>query len=186
MTVISHNISAMNVQRQLGINTYSKTKTAEKLSSGYRINRAADDAAGLQISEKMRYQIRGLDQGARNTQDGISFVQVADSAMNEIQSMLQRLNELAVQMSLEGVPNDLEIFLETGTDTYGGFVFHEERVPWTDINQNMIKSDANGNQIFVAGEYSYTSEKTGYTFEFRCKDGDTLPLITREISIDAK
>ena len=93
--VITHNMSAMNAQRQLGLNT--KIKSAEKLSSGFKINRAADDAAGLSISEKMRFQIRGLDQGASNIQEGVGYCQVADGALNEIQDMLHRLTELSVQ-----------------------------------------------------------------------------------------
>lgn len=95
--VVQHNLVALNTNRMLGMTTAKKAKTSEKLSSGYRINRAADDAAGLQISEKMRKHIRGLNQGARNTQDGISFVQVGDGAMHEIHDMLQRLTELSVQ-----------------------------------------------------------------------------------------
>jgi flagellin len=88
---------AMNTHRQLGINTTSGSKAMEKLSSGLRINRAADDAAGLSISEKMRGQIRGLSQAARNTQDGISFIQTAEGALNEVSAMLVRMKELAVQ-----------------------------------------------------------------------------------------
>ncbi len=97
MNIVAHNLAAMNTSRQLNIVTKSKQKTTEKLSSGYRINRAADDAAGLSISEKMRAQIRGLDQGADNIEDGISYVQVADGALEEVHSMLQRINELAIQ-----------------------------------------------------------------------------------------
>jgi len=99
MIVVAHNMAAMNADRQLKIVTGQKSKSAEKLSSGYRINRAADDAAGLAISEKMRYQIRGLDRGLDNTKDGISFIQVADGAMDEVDKILQRMNELAVQAS---------------------------------------------------------------------------------------
>jgi flagellin len=88
---------AMNTHRQLGINTTSGSKAMEKLSSGLRVNRAADDAAGLSISEKMRGQIRGLTQAARNTQDGISFIQTAEGALNEVSAMLVRMKELAVQ-----------------------------------------------------------------------------------------
>lgn len=234
--VVQHNLAALNTNRMLGITTGKKAKSSEKLASGYRINRAADDAAGLQISEKMRKQVRGLNQGARNTQDGISFVQVGDGAMHEIHDMLQRLTELSVQaangtnsdedrlaldmemqeikreinrignntvfnethvfdnnsvqISLEGVPTDLEIFNATYSDTgvlksFGGFVFHGERVPWTDIHPNMVTVDANGKETFVGGEYSYTSKDTTYSFAFRCKDGDELPLVTREISIEA-
>ena len=95
--VVQHNISAMNANRQLGITTDVQKKSSEKLSSGYRINRAADDAAGLAISEKMRRQVRGLTQASANAQDGISAVQTAEGALNEVHDMLQRMNELAVK-----------------------------------------------------------------------------------------
>ena len=95
--VIQHNLTAMNSNRQLGITTGLQAKSSEKLSSGYKINRAADDAAGLAISEKMRRQIRGLDQASNNVQDGISYVQVADAALAEIDDMLARMTELCVQ-----------------------------------------------------------------------------------------
>ncbi len=95
--VISHNMKAMNANRQMKILSSHKAKDTEKLSSGYKINRAADNAAGLSISEKMRKQIRGLDRAARNIEDGIGYVQVADGALHEVHDMLQRINELAVQ-----------------------------------------------------------------------------------------
>ena len=95
--VVQHNLSAMNTNRQMGIVTDSLQKSTEKLSSGYKINRAADDAAGLSISEKMRAQIRGLDKASDNAQDGISLIQVAEGALNETHSILQRMNELATQ-----------------------------------------------------------------------------------------
>ena len=95
--VVQHNISGMNANRQLNITTGVKAKSSEKLSSGYRINRAADDAAGLAISEKMRRQIRGLTQASNNAQDGVSFVQIADGALHEVHDMIQRGNELAVK-----------------------------------------------------------------------------------------
>lgn len=95
--VVQHNLQAMNANRMLNVTTENQTKATEKLSSGYKINRAADDAAGLAISEKMRKQIRGLDQASANAQDGISSVQTAEGALTEIHSMLQRMNELAVQ-----------------------------------------------------------------------------------------
>lgn len=97
MNVVAHNLSAMNAQRQFGINTAKRAKSSEKLASGYRINRAADDAAGLAISEKMRRQIRGLTQGVENTQDGVSLCQVADGALAEVNDMLHRITELSVQ-----------------------------------------------------------------------------------------
>ncbi len=95
--VVQHNITAMNSNRMLGLTTAAQAKSTEKLSSGYKINRAADDAAGLSISEKMRRQIRGLTQASANAQDGISCVQTAEGALNEVQDMLQRMNELAVK-----------------------------------------------------------------------------------------
>ena len=95
--VVQHNLSAMNTNRQMGVVTDALQKSTEKLSSGYKINRAADDAAGLSISEKMRAQIRGLDKASDNAQDGISLIQVAEGALNETHSILQRMNELATQ-----------------------------------------------------------------------------------------
>ncbi len=95
--VVQHNITAMNANRMLGLTTSAQAKSTEKLSSGYKINRAADDAAGLAISEKMRRQIRGLNQASANAQDGISAVQTAEGALNEVEDMLQRMNELAVK-----------------------------------------------------------------------------------------
>ena len=95
--VVQHNLSAMNTSRQMNSVSSAMSKSTEKLSSGYKINRAADDAAGLSISEKMRSQIRGLNKAASNAQDGISLVQVAEGALNETHSILQRMNELATQ-----------------------------------------------------------------------------------------
>ena len=95
--VVQHNLTAMNSNRMLNLTTKTQSKSTEKLSSGYKINRAADDAAGLAISEKMRRQIRGLTQASANAQDGISCVQTAEGALNEVHDMLQRMNELAVK-----------------------------------------------------------------------------------------
>ena len=95
--VVQHNLTAMNSNRMLGLTTKTQAKSTEKLSSGYKINRAADDAAGLAISEKMRRQVRGLTQASANAQDGISAVQTAEGALNEVHDMLQRMNELAVK-----------------------------------------------------------------------------------------
>ncbi|MCQ2081486.1 MAG: flagellin [Lachnospiraceae bacterium] len=95
--VVQHNLQAMNSNRMLNVNTQSQAKSTEKLSSGYKINRAADDAAGLAISEKMRRQVRGLTQASANAEDGISCVQTAEGALNEVHDMLQRINELAVK-----------------------------------------------------------------------------------------
>ena len=95
--IVKHNLQAMNSNRMLGVNSSTLSKSTEKLSSGYKINRAADDAAGLSISEKMRRQVRGLTQASANAQDGISMVQTAEGALNEVHDMLQRMNELVVK-----------------------------------------------------------------------------------------
>ncbi len=106
---INNNLMAMNTHRQLGVSTAQGAKSMEKLSSGYRINRAGDDAAGLSISEKMRGQIKGLVQASRNAQDGISMIQTAEGALNEVHSILQRMRELAVQAS-----NDTNVSVDRG------------------------------------------------------------------------
>ena len=106
--IINHNIAALNTYRQLTINNTATGKSLEKLSSGYRINRAGDDAAGLAISEKMRSQIRGLNQATRNAQDGISLIQTAEGALAETHSMLQRMRELAVQAA-NGTNTDADL-----------------------------------------------------------------------------
>lgn len=97
--IVQHNMTALNANRQLGITNTNLSKNTEKLSSGYRVNRAADDAAGLSISEKMRGQIRGLNQASTNAEDGTSLIQTAEGALNEVHSVLQRMRELTVQAS---------------------------------------------------------------------------------------
>ncbi|MCX7694222.1 MAG: flagellin [Caloramator sp.] len=111
--IINHNLNAMNSHRQLGINTVNAGKSMEKLSSGLRINRAGDDAAGLSISEKMRGQIRGLQQASRNAQDGISMIQTAEGALQETHAILQRMRELTVQAANDtNVTKDREAIKE--------------------------------------------------------------------------
>ncbi len=141
--VISHNLTAMNAQRQFNITTNSKAKSSEKLSSGYRINRAADDAAGLAISEKMRRQIRGLNQGALNVQDGISLLQVADGALNEVHDMLQRMNELSVKAANE-------------TNTYEDRLAIQEELDQITSETDRIFETAEFNEkkIFVGSDYT--------------------------------
>lgn len=99
--VVQHNLQAANANRMLGSVSAKQAKSAKKLSSGYRINTAADDAAGLTISEKMRYQVRGLTQASSNAQDGVSLIQIAEGALNEVHSILQRMNELATQAATD-------------------------------------------------------------------------------------
>jgi len=110
--IISHNLNAMNAHRQMKVSTTDQGKSIEKLSSGFRINRAGDDAAGLAISEKMRSQINGLDQASRNAQDGISLVQTTEGALTETHSMLQRLKTLAVQSSNDTYSNGDRALIE--------------------------------------------------------------------------
>ena len=114
--VVQHNLTAMNSNRMLGITTKSQAKATEKLSSGYKINRAADDAAGLSISEKMRKQIRGLTQASSNAQDGISAVQTAEGALTEVHDMLQRMNELAVKAANGTNSEDDRAYIQAEVD----------------------------------------------------------------------
>ncbi len=114
--IINHNLSAMNANRQIGVNQTNANKSMEKLSSGLRINRAGDDAAGLAISEKMRGQIRGLDQAAANSQDAISLIQTAEGALNETHSILQRMRELAVQSATDTNTNDDRVKIQAEVD----------------------------------------------------------------------
>ena len=122
--VVQHNLRAMNSNRQLGLTTNAQSKSTEKLSSGYRVNRAADDAAGLAISEKMRRQVKGLTQASRNAQDGISAVQTAEGALNEVHDMLQRMNTIANQ-SANG----------TNTDTDRGYLNQEFQALKSEIDR---------------------------------------------------
>lgn len=156
--VVQHNLTAANTNRQLGITTNGLQKSTEKLSSGYKINRAADDAAGLSISEKMRNQIRGLNKASDNAQDGISLVQTAEGALNEVHSMLQRMSELAVQASngtnatqdrtaLDNEVQQLKTEIErVGTTTQfnkmdiltGNFSSNNEKTLQVGANQNQV------------------------------------------------
>ena len=163
--IVQHNMSAANTNRQLGITNGSLSKSTEKLSSGYRINRAGDDAAGLSISEKMRGQIRGLEQGSTNAQDGISLIQTAEGALNEVHSVLQRMRELAVQGS-----NDTNV-TEDRTSIY-----EEMEQLAKEINRigcttefNTMKLFASGDQIegmqTDLGELEYNTDKASEKFE---------------------
>ena len=134
--VVQHNLSAMNANRMYGLTTKSQAKKTEKLSSGYKINRAADDAAGLAISEKMRRQIRGLTRASANCQDAVSMAQVADGALNEMHDILQRINELSVQAA-----ND------TNTNTDRGYIQEEVSNLKSEINR--ICKDTTFNEIYL-------------------------------------
>lgn len=134
--IINHNIPALNTHRNMGLNTNATSKNMEKLSSGLRINRAADDAAGLSISESMRGQIRGLEMAQRNAQDGISFVQTAEGAMNEVSSMLTRMKELNVQKASGTYSTDDTANIDEELDQLGG-----------QITEIMTKTTFNGKDI---------------------------------------
>jgi len=114
--VVQHNVTAMNAQRQLSITTGIQSKSSEKLSSGYKINRAADDAAGLAISEKMRRQIKGLTQASANAQDGISAVQTAEGALTEVHEMLQRMDELATKAGTDTLQSQDRAYIQQEVD----------------------------------------------------------------------
>jgi flagellin len=149
--VVQHNLRAMNSNRQLGLTTAAQSKSTEKLSSGYRVNRAADDAAGLAISEKMRRQVKGLTQASRNAQDGISAVQTAEGALNEVHDMLQRMNTIANQ-SANG----------TNTDTDRGYLDQEFQALISEIDrvastttfneQNLLDGNFKGKNLQVGAE----------------------------------
>ena len=155
--VISHNLLAMNAQRQFNITGTQKKKSTEKLASGYKINRAADDAAGLAISEKMRRQIRGLVQGARNTQDGISLLQVADGALSEVHDMLHRVTELSIQAANgTNTTEDREAIQQE----IGQIMSEINRISdTTEFNERLLFQGASGTTVIPA-EYAPTSINT--------------------------
>lgn len=157
--IINHNLNAMNAHRNLSTNNLSQGKSSEKLSSGYRINRAADDAAGLSISEKMRAQIKGMNQAQANVQDGVSLVQTAEGAMTEVSDMLVRMKELAVK---------------AGNSTYNTSDITAIKSEWdalvTAIDNVVTKTRFNG-QVLLDG-------KTGLTVQSGEKNGDTIIMAT--------
>ena len=154
--VVQHNMTAMNANRMLGLTAAQQSKSTEKLSSGYRINRAADDAAGLSISEKMRKQIRGLDQASTNADDGVSAVQTAEGALNEVQDMLQRMNELAVQAANGTNSENDRAYIQSEIDQ---LVTEIDRVAeTTKINETyLLKGDGVGGKYVELGTTSIGS-----------------------------
>jgi len=156
--VVQHNLRAMNSNRMLGLTASAQSKSTEKLSSGYKINRAADDAAGLAISEKMRKQIRGLTQASRNAADGISCVQTAEGALNEVHSMLQRINELAVQAA-----ND------TNTSTDAGYLNTEVSQLLSEIDRVATTTKFN-DQALLDGSF------TGKQLQVNAEAGSNISI----------
>ena len=156
--VVQHNLTAMNSNRMLGITTGAQAKATEKLSSGYKINRAADDAAGLAISEKMRKQIRGLTQASANAQDGISAVQTAEGALNEVHDMLQRMNELAVKAANGTMSESDRDAIQNEIDQLTTEI--DRVATTTKFNETYLLKGANGS---VAGSLTYAGVKASLT-----------------------
>jgi flagellin len=161
--IINHNMMAMNTHRQMGVTSGSQTKAMEKLSSGLRINRAGDDAAGLAISEKMRSQVRGLNQASRNAQDGISLIQTAEGALQETHAILQRMRELAVQSA-----ND------TNDDTTDRAALQAE------VDQLLTEIDRIGNDTKFNGKSLLNGDAavatTGYKFQIGADKDQSITL----------
>jgi len=162
--VVQHNLRAMNSNRQLGLTTAAQAKSTEKLSSGYRVNRAADDAAGLAISEKMRRQVKGLTQASRNAQDGISAVQTAEGALTEVHDMLQRMNTLANQ-SVNG----------TNTTTDRSYLQQEFKALQTEINR-VSQTTTFNEQNLLTGSFS------GKTLQVGAEKGQKITLDIKAMS----
>src|SRR4051794_23674353 len=165
---IQNNIEAFNTHRQLTSTASAASKSMEKLSSGYRINRAADDAAGLGISEKMRSQISGMDQAQRNAQDGISMVQTAEGALSEVHSMLERVRDLKVQIG-----ND------TLADSDKESIGAEVKQIASEIGDILSKTEFNGKKLLDG------SAASGFTFQVGANDGDTISLDNSTLSMGA-
>ena len=165
--VVQHNMTAMNAGRMLGMTTTQQSKMAEKLSSGYRINRAGDDAAGLKISEKMRSQIRGLQKASANAQDGISLIQTAEGALTETHSILQRMNELAVQAG-----ND------TNTSTDRAAINSELKQLATEITR-IAKNTEFNKQTLLNGTYS------GKRLQVGANSGQVISITMGEMTASA-
>ncbi|MBY6922962.1 flagellin N-terminal helical domain-containing protein [Clostridium botulinum] len=168
--IINHNLNAMNAHRQMAINTGNNGKAIEKLSSGLRINRAGDDAAGLAISEKMRGQIRGLNQASRNSQDAISLIQTAEGALNETHSILQRMRELTVQAA-----NDTNVTVDREN--------LQKEVAELQSEINRISSQTQFNtKSLINGAVS--KDANAMTFQIGANSGQTIKLTIG--SMDAK
>ena len=174
--VVQHNLKAMNSNRMLGLTQGSLSKSTEKLSSGYRINRAADDAAGLAISEKMRRQVRGLTQAARNAQDGISAVQTAEGALNEVHDMLQRMNELATQAANDTNMSADRGYIQSEIDALAAEI---SRVASTTTfnEQNLLDGNFTGKKLQVGAEGGQNIE-----ISIGAMDAGTLSVDSLDVS----
>lgn len=182
--IINHNMNAMNAHRNMGINTGNAAKSMEKLSSGLRINRAGDDAAGLSISEKMRAQIRGLDQASRNAQDGISLIQTAEGSLNETHSILQRMRELAVQAS-----NDTNVTVDRSaiTDELSSLQTEVDRIAkTTQFNEkNLLDGSLSGGGVSGAVLQIGANSSANLALEIKIDsmDAASLGITTASINV---
>ncbi|WP_068986499.1 flagellin Hag [Lysinibacillus xylanilyticus] len=167
---IQHNISALNTHRNLAFNNTQSSKNLEKLSSGYKINRAGDDAAGLAISEKMRAQIKGLDMATKNSQDSISLIQTAEGALNETHSILQRMRELSVQSR-----ND------TNEDLDRGFLNDEITQLKSEIDRIATTTEFNEKTLLNGG----LSTGSELTFQIGANEGQTMKLAINNMQVSA-
>ena len=172
--VITHNMPAIGTQRILNKTSISKSKSSEKLSSGYKINRAADNAAGLSISEKMRSQIRGLNQAARNIQDGINVIQVADSALNETHSILQRMNELTVQAANDtntssdksNIKKEIDALALEIDRISSSTEFNNQKLLDGSFKEKQFQVGANSEQTIDINMYAIDTHGLGLAFSF--------------------
>ena len=190
--VVQHNMQAMNANRMLNVTTSTQAKSTEKLSSGYKINRAADDAAGLTISEKMRKQIKGLDQASTNAEDGVSAVQTAEGALTEVHSMLQRMNELAVQASngtnsesdRSAIQDEIsqlttEIDRVSETTKFNETYLLKGNVDGTSSNVNVAAHDAG-----LAGKLTANGDGTStFKLDKALEDGSKVTIAGKEYTI---
>ena len=186
--VVQHNMQAANANRMLNVTTGQQAKSTEKLSSGYRINRAADDAAGLTISEKMRKQIKGLDRASTNAEDGVSAVQTAEGALTEVHSMLQRMNELATQAS-NGTNSESD--RSAIQDEIDQLTTEIDRVAeTTKFNETyLLKGDENGTKTETLNAHDaglkgkLTDNGDTATFEIELKKGNTVSIAGKDYTI---
>ena len=180
--VVQHNLTAMNSNRMLGLTSSAQAKSTEKLSSGYKINRAADDAAGLSIREKMRKQIRGLTQASANAQDGISAVQTAEGALNEVQDMLQRMNELAVKAANGTQSENDKSYIQNEIDQLATEIDRVSET--TKFNEAyLLKGDSSVAKTYV---YSYDKYDTARATSATVRDAagnDTITDTTTGLSV---
>ena len=179
--VVQHNVTAMNANRQLGITTGVQAKSSEKLSSGYKINRAADDAAGLAISEKMRRQVRGLTQASANAQDGISAVQTAEGALNEVHDMLQRMNELATKAANDTLTSDDRDYIASEMKALSSEI--DRTAEATEFNnQHLLNGDFKDKKLQVGSE---TDSKNQITVSIDKMDAASIGVDEDNIKVDS-